>query len=123
MAEISFQYQRIKKGSVRITWTGLANGDEGTWWGDAGANDRTFEMVVTAGTGITCAIEGTNQPNPVNATPGFAVRDAGNLPNALSLTNTVLAGQALESPGYIRPNVTAGTGANVTVILISEDKK
>ena len=123
MAEIAYQYQRIKKGAKKITWSGMANGDDGTWWGDAGANDRNLQIVITAGTGITCAIEGTNEDSPVSATPGFPVRDAGNLPNALALSNTVLTGQALESPKFIRPRVTAGTGANIAVILISEDKK
>jgi hypothetical protein len=86
-----------------VTWTGLLQGDDGSWF-DAGVfADQTFQVTGTFG-GATVAIQGSNEPTP---STGFTLTDQA----GLGLSWTAAGGKvSAEAPRWVRPLVTGGDG-------------
>jgi hypothetical protein len=102
----------IGERQVRITWSGLLNGDSGAPidWGNF--MDRSAQVKGTFGAGGSVTMEGSNDGstfNPLSDPRG----------NGLAITTAKL--EQVEDVSYqIRPNVTAGDGTtNLTVVLFA----
>ena len=94
-----------------ITWTPLANGDDGQRIEMPGSADRSVQIEGTFGAGGNLRIEGSN--DGTNYRP--LVDPQG---NALDITSAKIE-QVLEIVRYIRPRVTAGDGTtSLTVTMI-----
>jgi hypothetical protein len=85
-----------------VTWTGLLNGDTGQPMEMPDYGDLTVTVEGTFSTGGSITLEGSN-----NGTNYYALTDGqGN-----AITKTTAGIEAIiETPRYIRPNVTAGDG-------------
>jgi hypothetical protein len=111
MAEIKATVTYPRKKVARVTWSGLAGGDTGSWEFIPGYPDKTVHIYGTFGTS-TVSIEGSNETVPANG----AVLDDGD-GQALSGISATKASVLQQGAANIRPVVSAGTGANVTVIM------
>ena len=94
----------------QATWAGLNNGQNGasailTKWAD-----KTVQVTGTFGTS-TVTIAGSN--DNIN---WFTLNDTAGTPNALSFTAAALK-KINENPIWIRPQVGAGTGTGITVVI------
>ena len=95
-----------------VTWTALANGDDGQPVQFAQFADRTVQFTGTFGVGGTARFEGSN--DGVNWAP---------LTDPLGTTIDATGPRiklAVESPAYVRPRITGGDGTtsiNVSVLL------
>lgn len=89
-----------------ITWSGLLNGDDGTWVSAAEFADRSIHFYGTFGAGGTVVLQGSNEDTPTAAN---AVTLADPQGTAISKTGTAIE-QVLELTRWIRPAVTAGDG-------------
>lgn len=97
------------KGVLKIVWSGLLNGDDGTFLDAPTYPDKTVTVEGTPGVGFSIQIEDGNA-NILNDPQDAAL--SGNLVNDTKVI--------LENPEKLRPNVTAGDGTtNVTVTLIA----
>lgn len=101
---------------IDVTWTGLLNGDDGSWFDSRNFADRTFQVFGTPGVGGSITLQGSNdQSDPPT--------------NAFTLTNHVGAtlvfaaaggGTSAEAPRWVRPLVTSGDGTtSLTVRLVA----
>lgn len=104
-------------GVAIITWSGLLDGDTGSWVRAGRFADKTVQViVVAAGTGDEVTMEGS----PDDGTTTGALHDAQG-----ALLETELVGATIsdpeviaESPYLIRPNITGGDGTtNLTVVI------
>lgn len=98
-------------GNVRlVTWTGLANGDDGApvEWVDFA--DRCVQVTGTFGSGGSVTIQGSN-----DGTNWATMADPQG--NALTVTSAKLE-QVLELPRYVRPIVTAGDGTTSLAVTL-----
>jgi len=98
-------------------WTGLLNGDDGSWVTVMGFTDLTAIASNTFGVGGSVAIEGTMI---LTGTPAaseiFACRSPSE--TVIALVSASPSRQVLEGPFRIRPRVTAGDGTtNLTVTI------
>ena len=95
-----------------VTWTGLANGDDGSAYADVDFVDRTVQIQGTFGAGGSITIEGSN-----DGTTWFALTD----PQGNAITKTAAGIEIVEeAPLYTRPRVTAGDGTTaLTVVLLA----
>lgn len=84
------------------TWSGLLNGDTGEPLEATEFADRAVQVSGTFGAGGSCALEGSNDNVTWNA-----LNDPQGTPIAFTASKIE---QVLETPRYIRPNVTAGDG-------------
>jgi len=106
----------INNRSSYITWTPLANGDDGSPLQLAGAPDKTVTIQGTFGVGGSVTIQGSN-----DGAVWFPLTDM----QANAITKTTAAIEMIvESPRYIRPIVTAGDGTTaITVIICAKYSK
>lgn len=93
-----------------VTWSGLLNLDTGEAYEAAEFADRAAQVTGTFGVGGTVSIEGSN-----DGTNWAILADPQGTP--LTFTATKIE-QLLESPRYIRPNVTAGDGSTALVVTV-----
>lgn len=103
----------VKQKSSYVTWVLPTTGDTGQPLEAAGFPDKTVQAFGTAVTSIT--MEGSNDPrvltDAVNAV-WFPLVD----PQGNAITKTAAFGEVLlESPRFIRPNLTTGTAVTVIV--------
>lgn len=102
-------------GGNRHTWTLTQTDNEGEWAANAGASDRTVQIVGTLG-GATVRIEGTN-----NMVDAATLHNYGGA-ELLFVSPGIVA--IAENPQAIRPVITGATGTtNVQVILLSRSTK
>jgi hypothetical protein len=111
MAEIKATVTYPRKKVARVTWSGLASSDTGSWEFIPGYPDKTVHIYGTFGTS-TVSIEGSNETVPANG----AVLDDGD-GQALSGINAAKVAVLQQGAANIRPVISAGTGATVTVIM------
>lgn len=98
--------------TYRITWTNLANGDDGAPVSWPGAGDYTIQVFGTFGSGGVVILEGSCENVATNY---FGLKDPQG--NALSLT-AAGGDMVSEVVTHVRPRVTAGDGStDLTVIL------
>lgn len=98
-----------------ITWTGILNGDTGSWFDTEDFADRTFQVSGTFGAGGSVTMQGSNDASaPTNV---FTLTDQA----GAALTFTAAGGKvALEAPRWVRPTCTAGDGTtSLTVQAIA----
>ena len=100
------------KGVKQVRWDSLAAGDDGSPIATIGSK-TSVQVVGTPGTS-TVTIQGSN-----DGTNWVNLNDEANPGSACSFTAAGLKG-VLQYPAYIRPIVSAGTGAGLSVILINK---
>lgn len=114
MATISFSLQRVetfKDDCHIITWSPLANGDDGRPIEMPGSADRTIQVFGTFGLGGNLRIEGSN-----DGTNWAVLSDPQG--NVLDIISPKIE-SVLELTRFIRPRVTAGDGTtSLTAILL-----
>ncbi len=87
---------------VLITWTALANGDDGAPYEGADFVDRTVQFDGTFGAGGSVTLQGSN-----DGASWFPLTD----PQGNAITKTGAGLEVIEEgPRYVRPIVTAGDG-------------
>ena len=92
-----------------ISWAGLANaGDVGDTQSLPAYSEKTFTVTGTFSGSASCMIQGSND----GANWTTLTNKQG---NALTFTAAGI-GTSQDRPLYVRPNLTAGAGASVTVI-------
>lgn len=98
--------------TLRVTWAGLLNGDQGAPVDLPAFADRSMQVVGTFGTGGSVSMEGSN--DGINFAALSDPRGG-----ALAITSARL--EQVEDCAYrTRPSVTAGDGTtNLTVILFA----
>ena len=96
--------------AVLYTWSGLLNGDTGAAVEMPEYGDRTFQVTGTFGTGGTVVLQGSN-----DGSNWASITDPQG--NAISKTAAAIE-TAMETPRYIRPNVTAGDGSTDLVVTV-----
>lgn len=96
--------------SVFHTWANLATGDTGAPIQGSGFTDRSFQIGGTFG-GSTVVIEGSN-----DGTTYATLKDP--FGNSLSFTAAGFA-QVIEIARYMRPRVSGGAAASITVVSTS----
>lgn len=102
MATVAFTAARRVDGTVRVTWAGLANGDDGAPYEAPVLADRAAQVVGTFGTGGTLLLEGT-----IDGSNWATLTDPQG--NALSFTAAKIE-QVMELVVAVRPRVSAGDG-------------
>lgn len=117
---------------IRVSWSGLLNGDVGAPLAASEWPDRTVQVAAIApssgvasvlGAGFSISMEGSNDyipsledgGNPANAGTWTILTDQ----NGAAMTYSAIAlKQMTEAPLWVRPHVTAGDGTtNVAVVL------
>lgn len=115
MAERAYtvEYDGVKNKVVK--WTGLLNGDVGTWYPFAGRYpDKTMHVYGTIGTGGHVKVEGTNEV----ATPTSAVLLCDATEDVIDISSLPDLKVVLPNTQMVRPHVTAGDGTtSVTVMM------
>ena len=97
-------------GSVmRVTWSAMATGDTGAPFAFSNFADRSIQVLGTFG-GATCTIEGSN-----DGTNYAALSNSGG--TSIALTSASIQ-QVLQLSQLIRPNVSGGAGASITVVML-----
>lgn len=111
MATRSGKHEWKSKGVCQSTWTGLLNGDNGSYLDAPMLPDKTIEVTGTFGAGGTILIESGN---------GHTLNDSRGEGNGATFTaadTRVL----LENPPLLRPRVTGGDGTtDLTVVITSQ---
>lgn len=103
------------KGVVNVTWSSLANGDDGRAEDLTRFPDKTVQVKGTFGAGGTIILEGSND----GGTTYHTLNDSRGEGNALSFTAADMR-IILENASLIRPRVTAGDGTtSLTVIILA----
>lgn len=93
-----------------VSWSSMANGDDGEPLQNPGSSDRSVQVTGTFGAGGTVVIEGSN-----DGTTYKTLTDPQG--NALSFTAASL--EAIqEVTRYVRPRVTAGDGTTSLTVTI-----
>lgn len=102
----------IGERTVRITWSGLLNGDTGAPINWANYMDRSIQVLGNFGAGGSVSLEGSNDGNTFTALSD---------PRGNNLAVTTSRIEQIEDCTYaLRPNVTAGDGTtNLTVVLFA----
>ena len=108
MATIAHTIDDALRFVERVIWTPLATGDAGQKVGLPLNSDKTVQAIGTFSASVV-TMQGSN-----NGADWFTLNDA--LGNTLVFTAPGGA-QCLENPIWIRPNVTAGAAAALTVII------
>jgi hypothetical protein len=118
MAVIAVQHDGpTNDGLVIPLWQTMLNGDTGSGVKIGRYPDKTVQVVGTFGVGGTVAIEGSN-----DGTNWGALHDPQGTAIAIQDLEPILIA---ESPLYIRPNVTAGTGStdlDVYIVAVAKGK-
>ncbi len=98
--------------TLRVTWSGLLNGDQGAPVDLPAFADRSVQVVGTFGSGGAVSMEGSNDGNNFSA-----VSD----PRGSALVITTARIEQIEDCVYrTRPNITGGDGTtNLTVVLFA----
>lgn len=96
--------------AVLYTWSGLLNGDTGNAVEMPEYGDRTFQVTGTFGTGGTVVLQGSN-----DGTNWVSLTDPQG--NAISKTAAAME-TVMETPRYVRPNITAGDGSTSLAVTI-----
>lgn len=91
-----------------VTWSALANGDDGTPLEALDFPGRCFQVTGTFGTGGSVSIQGSN-----DGTNWAVLSDTQG--NAMTFTATKIE-QCQDLPRYVRPAVTAGDGTTALVV-------
>ena len=112
MAERTAVRSEPSRFSVLFTWSGLLNGDTGSWVALDEFNDRTVQLSGTPGAGFSLTMQGTNDTTAT----AFPLTDPQG--NAITKTAVDVGETLLESPLYVRPNVTAGDGTTNAVVRL-----
>lgn len=110
MATVNAVTTQPQRGTLQVSWEGLANGDNGNAQQIGQFGDKSVHVKGTFGTGGTCVIQGSND----GATWKTLTDPQG---NALSFTAEAIE-QILENVRYYRPNVTAGDGSTSLNVYI-----
>ena len=97
--------------SIVQEWTGMLQGDDGSWLLLSHYNDKSVHVFGTFG-GATVTLQGSNESTP---TSGNAVGLNDPTQTTLSFTSKGLK-QVLENPLYFRPLVTGGDGTTSLTI-------
>lgn len=115
MATRSAVIEKFGASAVRITWTGLLNGDSGEAVTFGVYTDRSVQVVGTFGAGGSVTMQGSN-----DNTNFVALSDARG--NALAINSARI--EQIEDLSYsIKPVVTAGDGTtSLTVVLFARSK-
>lgn len=102
------------RGVLKVVWSGLLNGDQGSSEDLSDYPDQSVQITGTFGVGGSVNIEGSNDGST------FAIlNDSRGEGNALTLTAADLR-QILEGVvGRVRPNVTAGDGSTNLVVTLT----
>jgi len=107
-------------GVFTVTWTGLANGDQGKWLRMPNYSDRSIQVWGQAGGTPTWNIEGSNEQTAAGtdpADPAFLTNPGG---TTLSVRTTEEIQQILQNTQWIRPTLTVGAGTcNFTLLVNS----
>lgn len=103
MTTINATVNRTNQRAALITWASLGNGDDGGGWAPGEQVNCSVQIVGTMGSGGSINIEGSN-----DGTNWEILTDWQG--NALTFTAEGLS-QIMETPQFIRPNVTAGDGS------------
>lgn len=100
---------------MRVTWTGLQNGDTGLPVTIGEYPDRTMQVTGTFGAGGSVSLEGSN--DQTTETPTYVVLTD---PQGNAITKTAAGLETCEeAPLIVRPNCTAGDGTtSLTVRLL-----
>ena len=119
MAEVAYTFAQPSRGTLRITWANLANGDTGSWFDPGPYDDVNVQVFGTFGAGGNLRVEGSNEsgtpsnPQALNDPQG----------NALNI-GTAKSEQLLEVTGQTRVNATAGDGTtDLTVVMWLRHKR
>jgi hypothetical protein len=111
MATISAAVSQVSGQAVVITWASLtsATSDVGESVEMPYLSDRSVQAFGTFGTGGTCTLQGSN-----DGTNWATLEDSAGTGIA-----QVVAGikQIMPVTRYIRPNITAGSGATITCVV------
>lgn len=111
MPTINFAAEQVDPRARAVSWTPVANTDDGQAYSVFGA-DKSVQVTGVFGAGGTVVFEGTNDPNPLSAT-WFTLTD----PQGNALTfNTARLEQVSEYTRWVRPRVTAGDGTTALTV-------
>lgn len=112
MATRTASHAWLARGVCLSTWTGLLNGDDGSYLDAPTLPTKTLQVSGTFGTGGSVLLEDEN---------GAVLHNAGGTAIAVTAAGVV---KVLENPRKIRPRVTAGDGTTLmTVVIVSESPK
>jgi len=106
-----------------VTYTGLANGDDGAWFSEPGAVLRSASYKGTWGSGGSAQVNccGSSALDPANPLTG-AQPDESIIGSAATSSQTITNNQYTAAPAY-RPKVTAGDGTtslSVTLYFVQD---
>lgn len=111
MATRAGKHEWIAKGVCKSTWTGLLNGDDGSFLDASMLPDKTVEITGTFGAGGTVQIQDGN---------GHVLNDSRGEGNGATFTSADTR-TLTENPQKMRPVITGGDGAtSLTVVIVSE---
>ena len=105
----TIQFSSTRDDAIVTTWAALAGTDNGSPFRVPSSADLTFQVTGTFG-GATCTLQGSNDGTnwhtltAKSGTSGMAYTSA-----AVHSCN--------ETPLFVRPNITGGTGSSITVTL------
>jgi len=103
------QFSSTRDGAIVVTWATLGGTDDGAPFRLPCSADLTFQVVGTFG-GATCALQGSN-----NGSTWHPLTQSSGTSN-MSYT-TAACHASNETPLFVRPNITGGTGSSITVTL------
>ncbi|MEN6386437.1 MAG: hypothetical protein ABFD79_14760 [Phycisphaerales bacterium] len=106
---------------VTVTWTGITQADSGAAYDFSRFTDLSVQIRGTFGSGGTMVVYGTNIDADAAKEPSDATASYRPLQNVdglsdISATSALIA-QILEATKYVAPEVTAGTGVSLDVIV------
>lgn len=106
---------------VTVTWTGITQADSGAAYDFSRFTDLSVQIRGTFGTSGALTVYGTNIDADAAKEPSDATASYRPLSNVDGLgdiaTTSALLAQILEAPKYVAPEVTAGTGVSLDVIV------
>lgn len=103
------QFSSTRDGAIVVTWAAMAGTDDGAPFRLPCSADLTFQVAGTFG-GATCALQSSNNGStwhPLTQSAGTS---------SMSYT-TAACHTSNETPLFVRPNITGGTGSSITVTL------
>ena len=109
----------VGKGVIKVTWSGLLNGDQGRAEDLTRYPDRAAQLTGTLGAGGSVNVEGSNDGGTTYA----ILNDTRGEGNPITLTALDMRA-VLENPALLRPNVTAGDGTtNLTLTIVASTSR
>ena len=106
----TIQFSNTRDGAIVTTWAAMAGTDDCAPFRLPSSADLTFQLAGTFG-GATVTLQGSN-----NGTNWHALSQKG--PASANMSYAVSAVHAAnETPLFVRPFITGGTGSSITVIL------